>query len=146
MALHYLPAPEPYTGSDKCSSCAGVGITGEKYEMPATAIEGLIVDEICPECGGCGRCNHEECDPKSHLDWDPADADYEEDDFDPSGETNCLSCHNRRWYPMQIFAADPDDQGRARTLRAPCGCAEPLMVVVDVLAGPGSDPSAGYVI
>jgi hypothetical protein len=130
----HLPAPSPYSGSNRCGSCLGAGITGVRYEMalPPVNVGGvqdpgggtvLVVDEICDECQGCGRDpdHHDTCKAEDHADLGQ-DVRHRRDDADATAN-GCASCDGRRWFPVQGF-----NEQRATVLRVPCGCAEGLLV------------------
>jgi len=128
----YLPAPSPYSGPNRCGSCLGAGVTGARFTMalPSVNFGGvldpddtvLVVDEICGECQGCGRDpdHHDTCRPDDH--GCPGQASYA---LDGEGRSRyaCLSCWDRRWFPVQGFG-----ERRATVLRVPCGCATGLLV------------------
>jgi hypothetical protein len=122
--LMYLPV-DPYTGPEPCPACAGAKVSGTRYRWAGDG-PALIVDEVCDECGGCGRAQHTACGRLEHSDRD--DWYYDEDDDDSDGEWDdhggpCPSCQGVRWWPAQGFDAE-----RVTYLRMPCGCAEALMV------------------
>jgi hypothetical protein len=124
MSQIYFPAPEPYTGPDKCADCRGAGITGERYEFPTGTGPVIHADEICPTCGGCGTSGHMACLPIQHAGADPEEWLDELYEKEPEAQP-CPSCHGRRWNPLQGVTDD-----RVTYLRMPCGCAESLMVPV----------------
>lgn len=122
----HLPAPPTYTGTEQCPDCHGRKITGERYAMPGGEHTVLLVDELCPACGGCGHDRrHDGCTPADHAGWDPTDAPG----HDPHGEDAagvCPSCHGRTWWTCEGFDSTGADQ-QVRLLRMPCGCATPLL-------------------
>jgi hypothetical protein len=123
--LMYLPVA-PYTGpEDVCPECRGDRVTGTRYRWAGDGPT-LLVDEVCPACGGCGRADHATCGRLDHAEresaWD-ADWDGEDDEEDGGAGQVCPSCQGQRWWPCQGF-----DQDTVTYLRMPCGCAEALMV------------------
>lgn len=128
----YLPAPAPYAGPPQfpglgvCPFCAGTGLTDDQYEQ---AVPGgdtvIVVDTLCPACEGCGRFEHDECRADQHAQWEGPDEDDWEA-FEAAGVDPCPSCRGRQWNAVQGF-----DDEQVVYLRMPCGCAEPLMVVID---------------
>lgn len=129
----HLPAPDPYSGPNRCTGCLGAGITGARYEMTSSPETTLVVDEVCPVCGGCGRAGHVGCRGDQHADPEAAGFDpYDDglDDEEPSDEAadgrGCPSCGGKRWNAVTGFNDD-----RVTYLRVPCGCAESLMVEVE---------------
>lgn len=135
-----LPITEfVWTGPGPCQGCGGIGVTGERYEMPGTDPV-LLIDVICPQCGGCGNGDpeHRYCKPSAHVD-DSGDfgADEEEDEDDHQDqEPACPSCNGRRWNAVTGFTADGaiDEDEELAVLRVPCGCAAPLLEI-------GPDPA-----
>lgn len=119
----YLPAPDLYTGPNRCGSCLGAGVTGGRYQLVLNDDALIVVDEVCGECQGCGRDPHRDCQPNQHADWEPGDYDADGNDPEDQPADACRSCYGRRWYPVQGF-----NDNRVTVLRMPCGCAEPLMV------------------
>lgn len=122
-SLWVLPPPEPYDGSDRCPACEGRKVTGERFLFPAAddnqAGKRLLVDQLCPGCGGCGRAVHTGCVPGDHADDDPDDVDTSED----HDGFACSSCGGRRWWICQGFAGD-----EVYHLRVACGCATDLLL------------------
>ncbi|MFG2056663.1 hypothetical protein ACGFI9_21835 [Micromonospora sp. NPDC048930] len=116
-----LPCP-PYEGPARCPACAGARITGAVYSCTPLAVPELVVDVLCPICGGCGRATHDGCQPDEHGEWDHDDQDDDVDDTDA-----CPSCRGRRWFPVQGWT---DGDADMHTLRMPCGCATTLLVEV----------------
>lgn len=142
MSTQYavLPVTEPaWTGPGPCQGCGGLGVTGERYQMPGTDPV-LLADVICPQCGGCGNGDpeHRYCKPIAHV-ADSADdlGAWGEDDDGPGQEPACPSCYGRRWNAVTGFTAGGavgEDEELA-VLRVPCGCAAPLLET-------GPDPAA----
>lgn len=119
-----LPPPDPYIGPARCPSCVGARFTDASYEMASGDVV-LVVQVFCPTCGGCGRAEHDGCQPQEHDDpeergFDPAD-EFDDEDDEPA--TACFSCHGRGWWTCQGF-----NESEVLTLRMPCGCAEKLLV------------------
>lgn len=138
-----LPITAPaWTGPAPCEGCGGMGVTGERYEMPGTDPV-LLIDVICPRCTGCGNGDpeHRDCKPSAHA-YPDEDDDYPDDydllDSDDDGqdqEPPCPSCGGRRWNALTGFGAGAeDDDAEVTVLRVPCGCATPLMAT-------GPDPA-----
>jgi hypothetical protein len=135
-----LPITAPaWTGPNPCEGCGGMGVTGERYEMPTDTGPILLVDVICPDCGGCGNGDpeHRYCKPSTHA-YPEDDYDAEDDEDNEDGqdsEPSCPSCNGRQWNAVTGFTADvaPDDAELA-VLRVPCGCATPLLAT-------GTDPT-----
>lgn len=124
-----------WTGPNPCPACVGLGVTGERYEMPGTTPT-LLVDVICPGCTGCGNGDpeHRDCQPEAHA--YPDDDGYDVDNYDDEDqdqEPPCPSCGGRRWNAVQGFNTT-DLEGDMIVLKVPCGCATPLMVT-------GTDPA-----
>lgn len=115
-----------------CPACQGSGVTGARYEMPSGPYV-LVVDVICPACGGCGNggFGHPGCKPEWHAGGD--------DDEDPWGPVDdgsdedgpaCYSCGSGRgWWPAQGFTGEGDD-AVMHILRMPCGCSQGRLVEV----------------
>lgn len=117
-----LPA-EHREHQQPCPACQGSGVTGERYELP-TGPYVLLVDVICPACGGCGNGNpaHAGCQPEQHAYPD------EDDNGESGGEPTCWSCGSARgWYPVQGFTGEGDNT-RMYLLRMPCGCSETRLI------------------
>lgn len=134
MSTRYLPAPPPFVGPyvDRCTRCLGRRVTGVRYRFapaltgkPGTRPVVLLVDELCPTCGGCGRRRHTECDPEEHAGWDPTD---DPDQLDENGLpiSGCPSCGGRGWIAVLGFASGQFPL--PHHLRVPCGCAEHQLV------------------
>lgn len=131
----WLPTPAPYTGPHgTCVGCSGVGVTETVYEMKVYGTDRvMMVNAICDLCTGCGRNVHTDCPPDRHADWDgpddgESDGEYDDIDLDFGGQL-CMSCRGRQWNAVQAFGDDED--GTMIILKYPCGCAEPLMVLLD---------------
>jgi len=120
-----------------CPACDGRGITGDRYEMPTDGGPILLVDVICPVCGGCGNGDpeHLACLADAHAYPDEHD-DYDDDDYDDNGQP-CPSCGSGRgWNAVQGIGQDDDgDPEGLAVLRVPCGCSADRLVV-------GFDPDA----
>jgi hypothetical protein len=119
---YVLAPPPPYQGSSRCPRCAGARVTGERYVFDR-ADPFLLVDVICPGCGGCGRNQHDGCQPSEHADWEP---DCDDDDDGDGAFGVCASCHGRTWWACQGFT-DRD----IHHLRVPCGCAKDMLIPVE---------------
>lgn len=117
-----------------CPACQGSGVTGVRYDMPSGPYV-LVVDVICPSCGGCGNggFGHPGCQPGWHAgDGDDADPwnGVGDDDEDPGDEDGpaCFSCGSGRgWWPVQGFTGEGDD-AQMHILRMPCGCSQDRLV------------------
>lgn len=120
----HLPVA-PYEGPARCPACAGARITGAVYSCAPLGAPRLLVDVLCPDCGGCGRATHDGCAPQEHADadWDPDWEMLDRPDDDPHRH-GCPSCRGRRWFPVQGFT---DGDAQMHTLRMPCGCATDLL-------------------
>lgn len=133
VTLLQMPAPDPYTGVDACPTCGGAKITGVLFRMPLPKVRNvpggdepsvLVVDELCPGCGGCGRDrDHATCTPPEHAGWRADDDDQ---------AAGCRVCGGRQWFSVRLF-----DDDVATDARVPCGCAETLLQAVDASAGAG---------
>jgi len=138
-----IPAHPPYLRP--CPACDGRGVTGDRYEMPTDGGPILLVDVICPECGGCGNGDpdHADCPPDAHAYPDEYGTDDDPDDDDPrdddpgDGGPACYSCGSGRgWNAVQgIGQSDDGDPEGLAVLRVPCGCSADRLVV-------GFDPDA----
>lgn len=127
MTTHYLPL-EPRTYPSPCPACTGTGVTGVKYEMTTSPENTLLVDVICPACGGCGNGDpdHSDCPRDAHAELDESDWDDDlvADDFGPAAA--CASCiTGRGWNDVQAF-----NDTEVWTLRVPCGCSTARLVEV----------------
>lgn len=133
----HLPLPDPIT-DQPCPACAGTRVTGDLYQAPSDPGRPiLLVDALCPTCGGCGRAEHVGCLPSEHADpdefGDSATLDDDFDDFDegdPDADGYCHSCRGRRWWACWAFPPDGGPDAEGMHLRMPCGCSEPLLVAV----------------
>lgn len=135
-----LPVPVAWPHQGTCDLCGGLGVTGERYEMPGDPGRPvLLLEVICPACHGCGSGDpeHADCDPRAHDYPEEFGADQDDDD-DPSGEPPCPSCGGRTWNAWQGFSGAGDSAEMA-VLRVPCGCSEPLLVT-----GPDRSALAPY--
>lgn len=126
----YLPAPQVYEGDDQCPACRGRGITGEQFRMqPGDDGRALVVDALCPTCGGCGRDGrHLMCTPMQHADWEPGD--YDRDGEPTTDGSECPSCDGRQWNTVTSWTegAGPDREQLIYQLRVPCGCAQAQLI------------------
>lgn len=67
MRYMYVDYPAPdLDGLDPCEPCQGAGTTGEMYAHAGGNGITLVIDILCPACGGCGRAEHTECEPEAH--------------------------------------------------------------------------------
>jgi len=127
MSLLMLPVEE-HEHARRCAACAGSGVTGERYEMPAGPHR-LMIEVICPKCGGCGNGDpgHAGCRPEWHgYPEDSEGARAFDDDNDPA----CWSCGSGRgWNAVQGFTGEGDDMEMVIS-RVPCGCSESRLVEV----------------
>jgi hypothetical protein len=158
MTVMYVPFPDPPGRGPACGACDGRGVTGEQYTIvvnePGQAQ--LLVDVLCPGCGGCGQAEHADCGPDAHavavageLDPDHLDDDglsvelvLDEDDVEElegvaeqllghgNGRAACPSCQGRRWWAMHSFVGQ-DAEEVMLTLRVPCSCAQDDAVEID---------------
>jgi hypothetical protein len=133
-----LPVPEHVPYPQPCRGCGGRGITGDRYEMPTDNGPTLLLEVICPQCGGCGNGDpeHADCPADAHADPDEyrgSDDDWDEDDSGP----RCYSCGSGRgWNAVQgIGTSDDGDPDSLALLRVPCGCSQDRLVI-------GADPAA----
>jgi len=118
-----------------CPACQGRGVTGVQYQMkPGGGDVVLLVDVICPECGGCGNGHpeHPGCRDEWHAEDPDADEPGYDDSEDPDDECDggpaCWSCRSGRgWNTVLGFAGEGPDTVMY-LLRMPCGCAESRMV------------------
>lgn len=128
----WLPTRAPHTGPDRCMGCDGAGVSGDRFTQAIgtdTRHATLVVDALCPVCEGCGRNSaHLGCPAADHAQWSgPTDDDW--DAYERAGTEPCPSCHGRQWYAITgWFGEEPNSM---YYLRMPCGCAEPLMVILD---------------
>jgi hypothetical protein len=138
-----LPIPEHPLYPHPCAACDGLGVTGDRYEMPTTpGAPILLVDVICPECGGCGNGDpeHADCPPEAHAypeDYSNSTGEYDDDDQGDDGGPGCYSCGSGRgWNAVQgIGTSEGGDAEGLAVLRVPCGCSEGRLVL-------GDDPEA----
>lgn len=148
-----LPLPPAPAYPIPCPACSGRGVTGDRYEVPTTETGAvLLVDVICPECGGCGNgaAEHWQCPPDAHADPDDKRVPVCECNGGPRcdcpdcGHPDCVyrgddqacpSCGSGRgWYPARVTGIGTSDAGNPEglaVLRMPCGCAEARMVTSD---------------
>ena len=131
-----IPAHPPYPRP--CPVCGGHGVTGDRYEMATDGGPILLVDVICPDCGGCGNGDpeHTECTANAHAYPDEYGAD-DDDQADNDGGPACYSCGSGRgWNAVQgIGQSDDGDPEGLAVLRVPCGCSADRLVI-------GFDPDA----
>jgi hypothetical protein len=136
-----LPARLPYPYP--CAACNGAGVTGERYELPpgSPGAPVLLVDVICPACGGCGNGDpaHAICPRDAHAYPDELWPEPDDDD-QADAASSCPSCGSGRgWNPVQGFS---DDAEALTVLRVPCGCATARLVIADDPAElPGAAPA-----
>jgi hypothetical protein len=138
-----LPIPEHPPYLRPCRACDGRGVTGDRYEMAgADGAPILLVDVICPECGGCGNGDpeHADCPPDAHAypdDYTNSTGEYDDDDQGDDGAPVCYSCGSGRgWNAVQgVGTSDDGDAEGLAVLRVPCGCSEGRLVL-------GDDPEA----
>lgn len=109
-----FPAPD-LDGAAQCTACIGSGLGPNLFEQPADGNKVLLVQTACPNCMGCGRAEHEGCQPGAHADDDPdeiadhlAELDEEAEDDEP-GE-RCPSCHGFGFHWDQAVISDPAHQ------------------------------------
>lgn len=121
-----LPPPTPFQGPTRCPTCAGAKVLPDWYPFDLAAPRRLVIQPLCPTCQGCGRAEHEGCQPGEHADHDPTDDDHDDLDADLSSGP-CPSCQGRGWWPMQSFPSPPTT---IIYLRVPCGCSESRLVQV----------------
>jgi hypothetical protein len=131
-----LPIPAHPSYPQPCPACQGHGITSDRYEMPTDGGPILLVDVICPTCGGCGNGDpeHANCLADAHAYPDEHGADDHQDD---GAGPACYSCGSGRgWNAVQGIGQDDDgDPEGLAILRVPCGCSADRLVV-------GFDPDA----
>jgi hypothetical protein len=107
--------PPPTVTGAPCPACRGAGVTGGRYELHADGPV-LLVEVVCPGCGGCGSADGDGRGCAGPHAWDDAP------DTEPDGDP-CPSCQGREWDPVQGFAGvDPGGDADPVTLRVPCGC------------------------
>jgi len=128
-ALLPIPAHPPYP--QPCPACDGRGVTGDRYEMPTDGGPILLVDVICPDCGGCGNGDpeHAGCPADAHA--YPDEYGTADDDQDHDDGPLCYSCGSGRgWNAVQGIGQDDDgDPEGLAVLRVPCGCSTDRLVV-----------------
>ena len=115
-----LPPPEPYEGPVRCPGCVGQKISGERFVFDQTSTPRLIVDQLCPVCKGCGRGEHDQCQPSDH-----ADVPEDDDSLDGVDEQVCPFCRGRRWWVCLGFTTE-----QICHLRVPCDCAKDLLIPI----------------
>lgn len=129
--------PPPTLPGRACSTCEGVGVTGERYRMQLSPDEQpLLVDVFCPRCGGCGRAEHDDetCTAREHAEDDDSGYD-DEDDLD---DVRCWSCRDRGWWSATGWPVDADRSAvgdEVVTLRMPCGCTSGRVELIPDLSG-----------
>ena len=52
----YVEFPAPTMTGAPCPACQGGGVTGDRYELHTDGPV-LLVDVVCPDCGGCGSAD-----------------------------------------------------------------------------------------
>jgi hypothetical protein len=110
-----------------CQPCEGGGVTGERYEM-TTGPHVLLLEVICPACGGCGNGDprHPGCKPEWHA--YPEDDGWDTEDGGDEDDPACWSCGSGRgWNVAQGFSGEGDGVEMVLT-RVPCGCSESRLV------------------
>lgn len=145
-----LPLPANPVYLRPCPACSGSGVTGDRYEVPTDSGVVLLVDVICPECGGCGNgaAEHWQCPPDAHA--DPGDERIPVCECNGGPSCDCPDCGHpdcvyhdddqacpscgtgRGWNAVQgVGTSDAGDPEGLAVLRMPCGCAEGCMVTSD---------------
>ena len=131
--------PAPTLPGAACSGCDGAGVTGQMYRWQVQPHDRpLLVEVLCPTCGGCGRAEHDDdtCDAPEHPGYDD-DVDEGLDD-EPD---RCRSCWGVGWFTVQGWSTGADGRpvdDSVTVLRMPCGCA--AYRLVDATTHDGEQP------